>query len=164
MNLQGFNNDKAVVISLITIILFNIFFMIILIFHNDIIIIVNGFFKPITREYYDWFLDQRISVKNEDIISAFSDFFKLLFSSILLLEFFYIIFNEKYINVIGKKATVISLFIGFISYSLCFLFIKYKAEHYRLFMTNISTEVLSLVLLSLIIKYKRKMCKNIDCY
>lgn len=148
--------DKALIISLISIILFNVFFIIMLIEYNDIIIIPNKFFKSITKEYWFWYVDDRIPVINESIIFGITCILKPIFSSIFLLEFFYIIFDKKYINEIGKKNVLLSLIIGFAIYCLSFLSIKYRAEHYRLFMTLISTEILSIILLNLVLKIKRK--------
>ncbi|WP_315119502.1 hypothetical protein [uncultured Clostridium sp.] len=150
--------DKMIMISLISIILFNVFFMIILIYYNDIIIIPNNFFKQLTREYWDWYLD-RAPVPNELIVMGITSILEITFSLIFLIEFLYIISNEKYINVIGKKNVVISLIIGFIINCLTSLFIKYKAEHYRLFMTLISIEVSSMVLLNLVLKIKKEVFK-----
>lgn len=148
--------DKALMISLISIIFFNVFFIIMLIEYNDIIVIPNKFFKSITKEYWFWYVDDRIPVINESIIFGITCILKPLLSSIFLLEFFYIIFDKKYINVIGKKNVMMCLIIGFTIYCLSFLFIKYRAEHYRLFMTLISTEILSIILLNLVLKIKRK--------
>ncbi|MEW9094629.1 MAG: hypothetical protein AB2417_06055 [Clostridiaceae bacterium] len=154
--------DKTLMISLITIILFNIFFMTILICYNDIIILPIKFIKNVTKEYYFWYMD-RPPVPNESIIMGITTIVKMIFSLILSLEFFYIIFNKKYANVIDKKNIVISIIIGFIFYCLSFLFIKYKVEHYRLFMTLISTEILSMMLLNLILKIKKeKLTYNIN--
>lgn len=150
--------DKALRISLISILLFNVFFIIMLIGYNDIIIIPNSFFKSITKEYYFWYMDRPL-VYNESIIMGITWIVKPLFSLIFLLEFFYIIFNNKYINIFEKKNLVISLIIGCTIYCLSFLFIKYRAEHYRLFMTFISTEILSIILLNLVLKIKRETSK-----
>ncbi len=148
--------DKALRISLISILLFNVFFIIMLIGYNDIIIIPNSFFKSITKEYYFWYMDRPL-VYNESIIMGITGILKPMFSLILSLEFFYIIFNNKYINVIEKKNLVISLIIGCTIYCLSFLFIKYGTEHYRLFMTLISTEILSIILLNLVLKIRKEI-------
>ncbi|PRR79911.1 hypothetical protein CLLI_06440 [Clostridium liquoris] len=148
--------DKALRISLISILLFNVFFIIMLIGYNDIIIIPNSFFKSITKEYYFWYMDRPL-VYNESIIMGITGILKPMFSLILSLEFFYIIFNNKYINVIEKKNLVISLIIGCTIYCLSFLFIKYGTEHYRLFMTLISTEILSIILLNLVLKVRKEI-------
>lgn len=148
--------DKALMISLTSVILFNIFFMIISIYYNDIIIVTNKFFKSTTKEYWDWYSVVRPTVKYESAILKITYLVKLMFSLMFLLEFFYIISNDKYINVIGKRKVLINLIIGFTSYCLSFLFIKYKVEHYRLFMSLISTELLSLVVLNLILSFKKE--------
>lgn len=148
--------DKTLMIFLISIILFNVFFIIILTCYNDIIVITNPFFKKITKEYWFWYLDVRPEVNNESFIMGISDILKQLFSAAFLLEFIYMISDKKYISKIEKKNVGISLIIGFVIYSFSFLFIKYKAEHYRLFMTLISTEILSIILLNLILKIKKE--------
>ncbi|WP_027623188.1 hypothetical protein [Clostridium lundense] len=148
--------DRVLMISLISAILFSAFFIIMLICYSDIIIIPNTFFKSITKEYWFWYLDDRLPIPNESFIMGITEILKQLFSAIFLLEFIYIISDKKYINEIEKKNVVISLIIGFVIYSFSFLFIKYKAEHYRLFMTLISTEILSIILLNLILKIKKQ--------
>lgn len=148
--------DKALSISLISVILFNIFFMIILIYYNDIIIVINKFFKSTTKEYWDWYSVVRLPVKYESIILKITYLAKPIFLLIFLLEFFYIISNDKYINVIGKRKVVVSSIIGLTIYFLSFIFIKYKVEHYRLFMTLISAELLSLVVLNLVLTFKKE--------
>lgn len=148
--------NRAMTISLISIILFNIFFMTILIFYNDIIIVPNKFLKSTTREYWYWYAEVRSPVKYESTTLGITYIAKLMFSLIFPLEFFYIISSKKYMSVIGKKSVIISLIIGFIINCLSFLFIKYQAAHYRLFMTLISTEVSSLVLLNLILQFKNR--------
>lgn len=147
--------DRKLMISLISIILFNVFFMIMLICYSDIIVIVNKFLKNVTKEYWFWYLE-RPNVNNETIIIGVTKLLKIIFSIIFSVEFLHIIDNKKYINIIGKKNLVISLIIGFIIYCLSFLFIKYKAEHYRLFMTLISTEIASMILLNLVLKLKKE--------
>ncbi|SNV76905.1 hypothetical protein [Clostridium cochlearium] len=147
---------NVLITSLISIILFNIFFIIILIYYNNIIILVNGFFKSMTKEYYLWFLS-RPNISMESTMLNITEFLKMIFSLIFLIEFLYILSNEKYIKLVNKKNTLISLIIGFIIYCLSFIFIKYKAEHYRLFMTLISTEILSIILLNLVLKIKKKI-------
>ncbi|MBU5484418.1 hypothetical protein KQI86_08765 [Clostridium sp. MSJ-11] len=154
--------DKTLMISLTSIILFNVFFIIILICYNDIIILPIKFIKNVTKEYYYWYMD-RPPIPNESIVIGITTIVKMMFSLILSLEFFYTIFNKKYANVIDKKNIVISIIIGFTIYCLSFLFIKYKAQHYRLFMTLISTEILSMMLLNLVLKIKKeKLTYNIN--
>ncbi|KGK85804.1 hypothetical protein [Clostridium sp. HMP27] len=148
--------DKALMICLISVILFSVFFMIILIYYNDIIIVTNKFFKSTTKEYWDWYSIVRLSVKYESIVLKITYLVKTMFSLIFILELFYIISNDKYIKVIGKRKVVISSIIGFTIYCSSFIFIKYKAEHYRLFMSLISTELLSLVVLNLVLTFKKE--------
>ncbi|WP_097028617.1 hypothetical protein [Clostridium peptidivorans] len=147
--------DKVLIVSLISIILFNIFFMIILIYYNDIIILPVKFIKNVSKEYYFWYMDRPV-LKNQSIIIEITYIVKLIVSLIFPLELLYIISNKKYMDVIGKKIVIISLIIGFAINCLSSLFIKYEAEHYRLFMDLISTEVSSLVILSLILKFKKE--------
>lgn len=128
--------------------------MIMLIYYNDIIIVANNFFKSVSKEYYLWYLERPI-VDNELIIIGVTKILNIVFSVIFLLEFFYIVFSKKYINEIEKKNVILSLLIGFIIYCLSFILIKYRAEHYKLFMILIPTEIFSIILLNLILKVKR---------
>lgn len=152
---NSIKKDKFLMVSLISIILFNIFFVIIATFYNDIIILVNRFFKPFTREYLDWYINKP-SIKGQSFIFNITWIIKIIFSMIFFIEFFYLISNDKYKIIMDKKGIFISLLIGSITYLLSFFLIRYMADHYRLFMTLISTEICSLVILSLIIKYSKK--------
>lgn len=146
--------DKILMISVASIILFNIFLLIILLFYNDIIILTSKFFKNITKEYYIWFVN-RPRISTESNIISITYFIHLLFSIILLLEFVYMMLNRRYKDLIEKRYIITVIFIGIAIYLLIFLFIKYKIEHYRLFMTLIPTEILSMMLLSIIFKIKK---------
>lgn len=149
--------DKALMIFLIFIILFNVFFITMLICYKDIIVLPTNFsLTNVTKEYYFWYLD-RPRINNESVIIGITSIVKLIFSVTFLLDFFYIISNKKYMDVIGKRNVIISIIIGFVIYCLSFILIKYKAEHYRLFMDLILTEVLSLVVLNLILTLKKSI-------
>ncbi|SDL06246.1 hypothetical protein SAMN05660472_02543 [Natronincola ferrireducens] len=151
---------RALMISLISIILFNIFFMIMLIWYQDIIILPSDFSRwGITEEYYWWYMD-RPPISNETTVIAVNYILKLMFSSIFLLEVFYIISNNKYKHLVKKKNLLISIIISSIVYFLSLFFIKYKTEHYRLFMTLISTEILSLILLNLLLRITKEIVKS----
>ena len=147
--------DKKLTLSLYSIILFNLLFLISLIFYNDIIIIPNNFFKITSKEYWFWYLDQP-PVPNEGITMFVSYSIRIMFSSMFLLQLYGILSNKMYSNLINKKSLLLSVLVGFGTYLLSFLFIKYRVEHYRLFMTLIFTEILSLILLNLVITLKKK--------
>lgn len=148
--------DKNLLFTLMAIIVFNILFIIILAYYYDIITI-NVFVKPPTKEYWYWWLDADQVFLNQSLIISTTSLLKLVFSLIFLLEFFYIMLEKKYKDLISKKNIVISLIVGAIVYSIIFLFIRYKAEHYRLFMTLISTEIFSIILLNLILYVNKKL-------
>lgn len=139
---------------LISVILFNIFFLVILIYYNHITILSGEFLKNITKEYYFSYMNNPAT--ESELIIVLTYFVKLIFSLIFPLEFLYIIFNKEYMRIIGKKSVITSLIIGFIANCLSSLFIIYEVEHYKLFMHLISTEISSLVLLSLILRFKKQ--------
>ncbi|BDR74080.1 hypothetical protein K144316041_p10080 (plasmid) [Clostridium tetani] len=157
--MTNIKQDKWSLITLTSIIIFNCFFMTILFYYNNIIIIVNRFFKKTTEEYYFWWFNRPITNNNESALMELTYIIKIVFLLIFLLEFFYLISNNEYINLIKKRNIIIYLAIGFGIYCVSFLFIKYKAEHYRLFMTLISTEIFSLILLKLVLKVKTEINK-----
>lgn len=127
------------------------FFSIILFLYNDIIIIPNTFFKNVSKEYYFWYLD-RPSYDNETKIVGITILLKILFSAIFLLEYVYLISDKSYVKLIGKKYILYKMIIVFTIYLICFFLIKYKAIHYKLYMSLFSTGILSLMLLNLGIK------------
>ena len=153
IEIKTMRRDKTLLISLISIILFSIFFLIILIIYNDTILF-DASLKSFTNEYWNWYLD---NVKIEGIIVELTSITKMFFSIILSLELMYIITNEKYKDIIDKKNLMMSIIIGFAINYLIVLLINYKAEHYRLFMTLISTEILSLVLLNIILNLDKRL-------
>ena len=151
--------EKKIILSLSSIALFNLIFMILLVFYNNIIIIPNKFFKNTSKEYWYWYLDNP-AMDNEGIIIGVTFIIKIIFSLIFLFQIYHLISKNKYRNLIKKKSLLISLFLGLGAYILSFLFIKYRVEHYRLFMTLISTEILSLILLNLVLKLKRSTVRG----
>lgn len=151
--------DKLLNISILSILLFNIFFIIISIFYKEIIILVNRNLMNYTREYYEWLMTQRVNVKNEDIVVLLTYILQIIFTFIFFVEFYYIIINEKYKASSIKKNIIISIIIGFLVNLGIALLIKYNAEHYRLFMILIKTVISSIVLLYLIMRI-RKMQSN----
>jgi len=150
--------NNAMIISLISIILFSTFFTTILIFYNDIVIL-NSSLKSFTREYYDWYLDSYWN-NNIGLFEVITSAIRMVFGLILSLEFLYIISNEKYKDRIDKKNLVISIIGGFIFNFLISAFIKYNVEHYRLFMILIPTEILALILLNMVLKLKASFKLN----
>ena len=75
---------------------------------------------------------------------------KWLFSCVFLIGYMNILARPCKRNKIGVKK--ITLFTGsaFVIYGISFIAFKYLAVHYRLFMTFVSTEILSLLLLAFI--------------
>lgn len=153
--------NNAITISLISIILFSAFFIFILIFYGDIVILNNAH-KSFTREYFDWYLDfyGNNHISNLELITSAV---KMIFTLIFTIEFVYLVSDEKYQNRIDVKNLLISIIVGLIINYLISIFIKYNAEHYRLFMTIIPTQIFSLVLLSIVLKLKLsfKMDRNL---
>lgn len=88
----------------------------------------------------------------------------MIFTLIFTIEFVYLVSDEKYQNRIDVKNILISIIVGLIINYLISIFIKYNAEHYRLFMTIIPTQIFSLVLLSIVLKLKLsfKMDRNLN--
>lgn len=150
--------NNAMIISLISIILFSTFFITILLFYSDIVIL-NSSLKNFSREYYDWYLDSYWN-NNIGMLEVITSVIGMFFGLIFSLEFLYIISNEKYKDRIEKKYLIISIIGGFILNFLIFTFIKYKVEHYRLFMILIPTEILALILLNIVLKLKASFKLN----
>lgn len=139
----------------VLILLFQFVFIILLLFYYDIIIVVNPFFKHISEEYWIWFADERIGVKHEDLILIVSFVIKWLFSASFLLGCLKILCESAYRSQIGLQKILLCIITGGIIYIISFVLIKYFTIHYRLYMTLISTEILSLQLGYLIIFLKK---------
>lgn len=145
--------NKALLFTLITIILFSIIFAAITIFFNDIITLPS--LKNVSREYYDWYMDMPTS-DTEILVEEVTLFVRLIFSLIYLIEVLYILTTDKYLEAINKKNLLISISIGFGTH----FFISYinsNAEHYRLFMTLIPIQIASLVLLNMILGLNKSL-------
>lgn len=134
----------------ISIILFQAVFLFQLFCNYNIIIVVNPFFKHVSEKYWTWFSCERSAVKNENLILAVSYIVKWLFSCVFLIEYMNILARPCKRDKIGVKKIVLFTGAAFVIYGISFVAFKYLAVHYRLFMTFVSTEILSLLLLALI--------------
>lgn len=122
--------------------------------------VVNPFFRHTRVEYWNWFLDERSALRNETIILGVSYISKWLFTIIFLLGHIKIITNLSYKKIVGKKRIFLLYCAGGITYILSFLIFKYGVNHYRLYMTFFSTEILSIILWIFIANIK-KLKKNL---
>lgn len=141
---------------LISILLFNLLFIVVLTRYYDLIIL-EPFFKPLTRKYLDLLSEIKVSLPYEDFIFNLSYISKLLFPLIFLLEFFYLISDKQYSHLVPKKNVIISVIIGAALYFIIRILIRYNAEHCRLFMSLISTEILSIIVLNLVLNINKKL-------
>lgn len=141
---------------LISILLFNLLFIVVLTRYYDLIILEPSF-KPLTREYLDLLSEIKVSLPYEDFIFNLSYISKLLFPLIFLLEFFYLISDKQYSHLVPKKNVTISVIIGAALYFIIRILIRYNAEHCRLFMSLISTEILSVIVLNLVLNINKKL-------
>ena len=141
---------------LISILLFNLLFIVVLTRYYDIIILEPSF-KPLTREYMDLIYEISVTLPNEDFIFNPSYVSKILFSLTFLLEFFYLLSDKQYSHLVPKKNVIISVIIGAALYFVIRILIRYNAEHCRLFMSLISTEILSIIVLNLVLNINKKL-------
>ena len=144
-------NLKIILNSIIT---FNILFLIMVICYNNIIIIPNKIFINITKEYLMWYFNNP-SVPNQRLMIFITEISKMIFSIFSIAQLTYITFDDKYSKIIEKKRVLLYLIVGFVVWFIHLILIKYNVEHYRLFMNLISTEILSLILLTLVLKIKK---------
>lgn len=127
-----------------SILIFQVFFLVTILFFYDVITI-NPSLKSFTREYWNWYTEIRVGVPYESTITSLAFVLKPAFSFIFIMEFLYLLADKAYRTTIGKKNFILGLVVLLVVYLLCFFWIKYQAEHYRLFMTLISTELFSLL-------------------
>lgn len=153
---MNIKKDKTLLITLISAILFTIFFLITLTFYYDVILLEVSL-KSFSREYYNWWMGTYELPGN---IINISLLIKIFFDLILLLEFLYIAFNEKYKAHIDKKNLILSIIIGTAINFIINMIIIYNAEHYRLFMELISTQVGAIVLLNLVLNINKRLNNN----
>lgn len=150
------NNVPLLKILLAVIILFQVFFLIDLFCYYNVITI-NMFFKPISYDYWNWFLIHKDELGYDSAIANITIILKYMLNFLFLYVILNILFTKEYRHAIGKRIATMLIGFAIIIYMICFFYIKYVAEHYRLFMELISTEILSLLLLCLIIIIKRRL-------
>lgn len=129
------------------ILLFQLIFLFQLFFHYNVIIVVNPFFKHISEEYWIWFSSEYSPVNNENLILAVSYVTKWLFISVFLIQYIRIISTSEYRKMLCIKRIVLFTCIACLIYIISFVIFKYFAVHYRLYMTFVSAEILSILLL-----------------
>lgn len=139
-----------------SVIVFQLFFLATMIFFYDSIIVVSPFFKTLSREYWNWYLNYRSPYSNETTMITVVYILKAIFSFLFIIGFLYLLSDKKNRTVIGKKNFFLAGGVGMLVYFVFFFWIKYQAVHYRLFMTLFSTELLSLTMAYLLWRLKKE--------
>ncbi len=110
------------------------------------------FWREITREEWYWYLDEYWHQANVvlDIYALVRvrNAINVLFGLVTLRAIFYVVKNKKWAQAIGGKLMVGMAVVGVIVSVCCFLYFKYEAEHYRLFMGSTYSAISAVMLLT----------------
>lgn len=149
--------SKPLALSFLAIVLFQgLFFTTLLLFYH-IITIPMPYIKPLSYDYYLW-LVQQTTTPMDSFFHALAAMLNSLFQVCFITAITYILFTRDLRKAVGGKSWVFSILIGLLTYAIAFLLIRYVAEHYRLYMTMIPNQILSLMLLYyLIVIQTRKL-------
>lgn len=128
-------------IALIGFLFHQILFLLVAGFCNHIIIIVNSFFKPFTQEYWIWYSSIYQPELYENLLVNIVFILKYCFILFFICLIIYALSNMNYSNVVRYCIPTI----GLVIYICCFLLIRYLANHYYLYMSLFSSEILSIV-------------------
>lgn len=143
-------NERIIKLYLVSIILFQIIFLAEAIFCYDIIIVPNPAFRKLTLEEWNWII-QRGSRPHETALLIWTDLLNIVFGVIYIVGFFHLFFVKKRLLPIRTLWIIATLAAGFVTDLPLFYYFKYQAEHYRLYMSSVSLEIDSLMLLVLIL-------------
>lgn len=144
----SFWQDGELQFYLIAAILYQCFFIVAVIGFYHIVIIPGSLFRVLTREYLLWYMEQKPAVSYESTAIELCWIIKLLCTPIFFLAAVRILTQPEYYRCIKKRGMLFSILAGLLVYGCIFFYNKYQAEHYRLYMTLLSTEILSLIVLS----------------
>lgn len=143
----SFRQDGELQFYLIAAILYQCFFIVAVIGFYHIVIIPGSLFRVLTKEYLLWYMEQKPAVSYEQTAIELCWIVKLLCTPIFLLAAVRTLTQPEYYRCIKASGMLASILTGILVYGFVFFYNKYQADHYRLYMTLLSTEILSLVLL-----------------
>ena len=137
---------KPLMLSFLSIILFQVLFFSTLIFLYHIIQIAPPYIKPISYEYYKQLIELPFVPQDyffTSLVLILNSLFLVCFVSMIT----YILVTRELRRAVGGKNFIFSILIGLLAYVICLLLIRFVAEHYRLYMVLIPNQILSLILL-----------------
>lgn len=145
-------------ILFLSIILFQIIFFIFVFAYYNIIIVPNSFFHFTSYNMWNYYVTHHY--KNETNIVMASVVIKLLFICIFSMGLAQYLLDKKNVHMLSKAFKIAVILISLSVYLFCFFYIKYQVVHYRLFMSLISVEILSILLFAIIIKERAALSKK----
>lgn len=143
----------------ICIITFQVFLLGFLILFNKEIFF-NPSVKPISYEYWNWLTSHPDVINNklvDFVISVYS-----VMNIIFILGFIIVITSKEFLHKMNIWKILLTLLVGYFTYIICIMLIRYFSPDYRLYMLFLPTEILSLLLLFFISRalYKPKTSKD----
>lgn len=134
----------------LSIILFQIIFFIFVFAYYNIIIVPNSFFHFTSYNMWNFYVAH--NDKNETNIIMVSIIIKILFICIFAMGLAQYLLDKKNAAIFSKAFRIGAILVSLTVYLICFFYIKYQVVHYRLFMSLISVEILSILLFLIMAK------------
>lgn len=134
----------------LSIILFQIIFFIFIFAYYNIIIVPNSFFHFTSYNMWNFYVTH--NDKNETNIIMVSIIIKILFICIFAMGLAQYLLDKKNAAIFSKAFRIGAILVSLTVYLICFFYIKYQVVHYRLFMSLISVEILSILLFLIMAK------------
>lgn len=134
----------------LSIILFQIIFFIFAFAYYNIIVVPNTFFHYTSYDMWNFYVAQ--NDKSETNILMIATIIKILFTCIFAVGLAQYLLDKKYAYMLSNAFKIGGISVSLAVYLICFFYIKYHSVHYRLFMSLISVEILSILLFAIMVK------------
>ena len=146
--------DKWLNIFIISIIIFNCFFIFTIVKYYHVIDFPNVSCKYMTKEIYYSMVSTSDKLPEIKLFKI-TYIVEKLFIFLLLGGFLHLVNKKEYLNILGTENILRYVLIGMVINILIYVFIKYNIMYHRPFMMIIYDEVFSLLLLMLIVRLQR---------
>jgi len=144
-------NQRWIFVLLTCCALFQVFFLVQVIVNYDILLLPPALFRVTTIEEWYWLTNEWIDPKPTSFYQVFGGI-QLLAIFVFTSALHECVYKKKYRNIIGIPTIIRAFAIGGVIYLPFFVYNKYFAPHYRLYMHLIIIEVLSLILAYFLLK------------
>lgn len=127
-------------------------------FFYNIIYFPDSFFRVIEKDEWFWWLENYPNPSRDSGTLILRDIMNYIFAAIFIYAVSYILHNKKLRNAIGIRLFIFLVTAGGIVAIFCFIYFKYYALHYRLFMGTTYSAISAVILLLISLKAKKALC------